>query len=95
LSFFILGIGLTDTREVDGIANTPTDQYRFNVKKFEELAGFAEKLFCGKRVGARCGNILCSPKCEHKVAALSVRPSISLSAILVLDIILKKYELST
>ena len=49
---------MTDTREVDGIANTPTDQYSFNVREFDELAGLAEQIFGGNGGGAGCSKFL-------------------------------------
>ena len=34
---FTIGVGLSDTRELDGIASQPTDDHSFKVKTFAEL----------------------------------------------------------
>ena len=48
---YAIGIGLTETRELDGIASKPVDEYRFAVDDFNQLDGLKEKVFasfCGK-----------------------------------------------
>ncbi|XP_060566778.1 uncharacterized protein LOC132725621 isoform X26 [Ruditapes philippinarum] len=74
IEVYAIGIGLTDTREVDAIANTPTDQFSFNVKKFEELAGLAETIFGGEGGGAGCGKpatTTIAPKPDEKTCGLT------------------------
>ncbi|XP_060602478.1 matrilin-3-like, partial [Ruditapes philippinarum] len=62
IELYAIGIKVSDTQELDSIANTPTDQFRFLVKTFEELAGLTEKIICGERFGAGCGNIFILPE---------------------------------
>jgi len=42
---YAIGIGLTDTREIDAIANQPTEENRFNVQSFDELVGLEDRIF--------------------------------------------------
>jgi len=42
---YAIGIGLTDTREVNAIANDPPEDNSFNVQSFDELEGLDEKIF--------------------------------------------------
>ncbi|CAG2253559.1 COL6A [Mytilus edulis] len=42
---YAIGIGLADTRELDGMASKPIDENRFTVKSFDELRGFDRKIF--------------------------------------------------
>lgn len=42
---YSIGIGLTDTTEVDAIANQPPADNSFNVQSFEELHGLDKKIF--------------------------------------------------
>ena len=42
---YTIGIGLTDTREVDAIANEPASENSFNVQSFDELVGLDKKIF--------------------------------------------------
>ena len=45
IHIYAIGIGLTETRELDGIASRPVDEYRFAVDDFAELDGLEEKVF--------------------------------------------------
>lgn len=42
---YAIGIGLADTRELDGMASLPIDENRFTVQSFDELRGFDRKIF--------------------------------------------------
>ena len=46
-----VGIGLTDTRELEGMASRPAAKNTFNVKEFDELTGLAEDIFGGEACG--------------------------------------------
>ena len=51
IHIYVIGIGLTDTREIDGIASKPVEENRFAVNEFSELDGLKQKVFdslCGK-----------------------------------------------
>ena len=53
ITIYAIGIGLTDTTELDGIANKPLDDYRFAVQDFAELDELKYKVFaafCGELV---------------------------------------------
>ena len=43
------GIGLTDTRELDGMASKPVSTYSYNVKEFDELEGLTGSIFGGEQ----------------------------------------------
>ncbi|XP_021375359.1 uncharacterized protein LOC110464458 isoform X7 [Mizuhopecten yessoensis] len=45
IHIYAIGIGLTDTTELDGIANKPTADNSFNVQGFAELKALSEKVF--------------------------------------------------
>jgi uncharacterized protein with von Willebrand factor type A (vWA) domain len=45
IHIYAIGIGLTDTVELDGIASKPVDDNRFNVKEFSELRDLRSKVF--------------------------------------------------
>ncbi len=45
IHIYAIGIGLSDTRELDGIASKPVDQNRFTVQDFSELRGLRDKVF--------------------------------------------------
>ena len=45
IHIYAIGIGLTDTTELDGIASKPVDENRFAVQEFEELRGLRDKVF--------------------------------------------------
>ena len=51
IHIYAIGIGLTDTREVNGIASVPATENAFFVQSFDELEGLDEAIFaatCGK-----------------------------------------------
>lgn len=45
IHIYAIGIGLTDTRELDGIASKPIDLNRFVVSGFDELRGLPQQVF--------------------------------------------------
>ena len=45
IHIYAIGIGLTDTRELDGIASKPVEENRFAVQDFDELRGLRDKVF--------------------------------------------------
>jgi Mg-chelatase subunit ChlD len=45
ITVYAIGIGLTDTTELDGIASKPVDEYRYSVKEFTDLRDLREKVF--------------------------------------------------
>lgn len=45
IHIYTIGIGLADTRELDGMASPPIENNRFNVQSFDELKGFDRKIF--------------------------------------------------
>lgn len=45
ITVFAIGIGIQDTRELDGIASRPLDEYRFNVEDFEALQDIGWQLY--------------------------------------------------
>lgn len=45
IQIYAIGIGLVDTRELDGIASRPTKKYRHTVQDFEELKYLEQKIF--------------------------------------------------
>jgi Mg-chelatase subunit ChlD len=45
IHIYAIGIGLTDTTELDGIASKPVDENRFSVKEFSELQDLRSKVF--------------------------------------------------
>ncbi|KAK0067182.1 collagen alpha-3(VI) chain-like isoform X4, partial [Biomphalaria pfeifferi] len=45
IHIYAIGIGLTDTRELDGIASKPVDENRFAVQDFTELRDLRHKVF--------------------------------------------------
>ena len=50
IHIYVIGIGLTDTREIDGIASRPIEENRFTVQEFSELRALRDKVFqsfCG------------------------------------------------
>ena len=52
--FEIAGIGLTDTRELEGMASKPVSKNTFSVKEFDELENLAEDIFGGEACGMLC-----------------------------------------
>ncbi|XP_041374199.1 uncharacterized protein LOC121387240 [Gigantopelta aegis] len=51
IHIYVIGIGLTDTREIDGIASPPIEENRFAVQEFHELRALRDKVFhslCGE-----------------------------------------------
>ncbi|KAH9524925.1 Collagen alpha-4(VI) chain [Bulinus truncatus] len=66
IHIYAIGIGLTDTKELDGIASKPVDENRFVVPDLTELNGLREKVF-----SAPCKCFLqedntCTVKCPYK-----------------------------
>ncbi|XP_052813421.1 uncharacterized protein LOC128240703 isoform X11 [Mya arenaria] len=53
IEVYVIGISLTDTREVEGMASEPKDKYLYNVRRFEELQGLEEDIF-GAGEGGDC-----------------------------------------
>ena len=45
IHIYVIGIGLTDLREVDGIASKPVEDNRFAVQEFDELSAMKSKVF--------------------------------------------------
>ncbi|KAK3783391.1 hypothetical protein RRG08_001851, partial [Elysia crispata] len=45
IHIYAIGIGLSDTRELDGIASKPVDENRFAVQEFSELRDLRQKVF--------------------------------------------------
>ena len=45
IHIYAIGIGLTDVREVNGIASIPASDNAFFVKSFDELEGLDENIF--------------------------------------------------
>jgi hypothetical protein len=45
IHIYVIGIGLTDTREIDGIASRPVEENRFTVQEFSELQVMRQKVF--------------------------------------------------
>ena len=55
IHIYAIGIGLTDTRELDGIASKPVDENRFAVQDFSELADLRHHVFSALCGGEMCG----------------------------------------
>ena len=51
IHIYAIGIGLRDTRELDGMASVPATENSFNVQEFDELEGLADDIFGGKACG--------------------------------------------
>lgn len=45
IHIYAVGIGLTDTRELDGMASDPDSENSFAVKDFDELRGLEKRIF--------------------------------------------------
>ena len=45
IHIYAVGIGLTDTRELNGIASEPASENAFAVNNFDQLSGLGEKIF--------------------------------------------------
>ena len=45
IHIYVIGIGLTDTKEIDGIASPPIEENRFTVDEFSELRALRSKIF--------------------------------------------------
>ena len=60
IHIYAIGIGLTDTTELEGIASKPIDENLFSVKEFSELRNLRSKVFSAL-CGSRClkGMLLC------------------------------------
>jgi collagen type VI alpha len=53
IHIYAIGIGLTDTKELDGIANKPVEENRFAVQEFSELRDMRLKIFSALCPGKR------------------------------------------
>lgn len=51
IHIYAVGIGLSDTRELDAIASEPASENSFNVADFDELSGLGAKIFTSTCVG--------------------------------------------
>ena len=47
IHIYAIGIGLTDTTELDGIASKPVEKNRFAVQEFSELSTLRDEVFAG------------------------------------------------
>jgi Mg-chelatase subunit ChlD len=54
IHIYAIGIGLSETTELDGIASKPVDENRFAVQDFSELRDLRQKVFSALCVG-KCG----------------------------------------
>ena len=45
IQIYAIGIGLADTKELDGISSKPIKKYRYTVKEFDELKDLKQKIF--------------------------------------------------
>lgn len=45
IHIFVIGIGLTDTKELDGMASIPVEKNRFKVQEFSELRHLRHDIF--------------------------------------------------
>lgn len=45
ITVYAIGIGIRDTREIDGIANKPLEKYRFNVDDFAALKDIDRQIY--------------------------------------------------
>ena len=59
IHIYSIGIGLTDTRELDAMASLPASKNSFNVREFEELQGLADDIFGGETCGKTCIYVTC------------------------------------
>lgn len=57
IHIYAIGIGLDDTRELDGIASVPSAKNSFNVKEFDELENLADNIFGKELCGKICRDI--------------------------------------
>lgn len=51
IHIYAIGIGLTDTRELEGIASEPSSDNTFAVNDFDELVGLERRIFSQICVG--------------------------------------------
>lgn len=51
IHMYVIGIGLTDTKEIDGIASPPVEENRFTVQEFSELKNMRDQVFNSLRKG--------------------------------------------
>ena len=56
IHIYAIGIGLTDTTELEGIASKPVDENLFSVKEFSELRNLRSKVFTAL-CASRCLNV--------------------------------------
>ena len=45
IHIYVIGIGLTDTTEIDGIASRPIEENRFAIQEFSELRSLRDQVF--------------------------------------------------
>ena len=57
IHIYAIGIGLTDTTELEGIASKPVDENLFSVKEFSELRNLRSKVFTAL-CASRCLNYI-------------------------------------
>ncbi|KAH3749755.1 hypothetical protein DPMN_184266, partial [Dreissena polymorpha] len=81
IEVYVIGISLTDIREVEGMASIPKTKYLYNVQKFEQLKGLEEDIFGGEP-GTDCGKkpVMTTPKPEPKCGLSKVDAVIILDA---------------
>ena len=59
IHIYAIGIGLTDTTELDGIASKPVEENRFAVQEFSELRALRDTVFSAFCLPGEYGDILC------------------------------------
>ncbi|CAG5124866.1 unnamed protein product, partial [Candidula unifasciata] len=62
IHIYAIGIGLTDTRELDGIASKPLEKNRFTVSEFSELNNLKQNIFASICEGKNYINVICFVK---------------------------------
>ncbi len=70
IHIYVIGIGLTDTREIDGIASRPIEDNRFTVQEFSELTVMREKVFgsiCPSKIISLFSAVSCTCICDTEV----------------------------
>ncbi|KAL3854705.1 hypothetical protein ACJMK2_013963 [Sinanodonta woodiana] len=54
IHIYAVGIGLSDTKELNAMASPPASENSFSVKEFDDLAGLAENIFSSVFPGTTC-----------------------------------------